>query len=100
MKLAERFKNAIKAFRGEHVVGTLCFGLEMHKCSECEYKNPENKAMVFYICDRKACDPCDNPDCKHTSKIEHAANFKSNEGLGMNNGYSDYWESEQAKEES
>ena len=94
MKLADRFKNALNAFLGRHVVGTMHYGLEMHKCSECEHKNPEKKTMVFYICDRKACNPCDNPDCKYTNKIEHAANFKSNEELGMNNGYSDYWETD------
>ena len=94
MKLAERFKNAINAFRGKRVIGNMHFGIEMHKCNECEHKNPypEKKTMVFYICDRKACAPCDNPDCRHTHKIEHAKNFKSNEELGKLNGYSDYWE--------
>ena len=31
---------------------------------------------IFYICDRKKCKRC-NSDCKHTSDINHAANFKS-----------------------
>lgn len=31
---------------------------------------------IFYICDRKKCENC-NPDCKHTSDILHAVNFKS-----------------------
>lgn len=32
---------------------------------------------VLYECDRKACgDTCPNADCHHTSKIEHAVNFK------------------------
>lgn len=30
---------------------------------------------IFYICDRKKCKRC-NPECKHTSDIIHAANFK------------------------
>ena len=25
---------------------------------------------------RKACDPCDNPDCHHTYDIRHALNFE------------------------
>ena len=31
---------------------------------------------IFYICDRKKCKSC-NSECKHTSDIIHAANFKS-----------------------
>lgn len=58
-----------------------------------------SSAKVFYICDRKACDPCDNPDCKHTHKIEHAKNFKSNKELGIANGYEHYWEVENASPE-
>lgn len=92
--LADRFKRAVKAFHGS-AVDTLHMGVEVHRCDKCEHKN-EKESMVFYICDRKACNPCDNPDCKHTPKIEHAKNFKSNEELGMNNGYSDYWEVERA----
>lgn len=30
---------------------------------------------IFYICDRKKCKRC-NSECKHTSDIIHAANFK------------------------
>lgn len=29
---------------------------------------------VLYLCDRKACEHCE-PECNHTSKIEHAINF-------------------------
>lgn len=54
-----------------------------------------DSSKVFYICDREACGPCKNPECNHTDNIEHAKNFKSNEELGMHNGYSDYWEVEQ-----
>lgn len=50
MKLTDRFKNAIKAFQGKHVVDTMHYGLEMHKCSECEHKNPEKKDHgVLYL---------------------------------------------------
>lgn len=30
---------------------------------------------IYYICDRKKCPKC-SPNCKHTSDISHAANFK------------------------
>lgn len=90
--LIDRLRAASNAFLGK-TVGTIHMDVSVHKCKECEYKQ-EEKRKVFYICDRKACDSCDNPNCKHTHKIEHAKNFKSNKELGMNNGYDDYWESE------
>ena len=31
---------------------------------------------IAYLCDRHACEICDNPDCNHTFEIEHAVNFK------------------------
>lgn len=92
MSLTSRLKSAAKAFFGKPV-GSLRFGVELHKCAECDKKKPEN--LVFYICDRNACNPCDNPDCKHTLDIQHAKNFKSNAELGKNNGYHDYWEQEE-----
>ena len=33
----------------------------------------ENK--VAYVCDRKQCENCSYPDCKHTTNIKHAKNF-------------------------
>ena len=30
---------------------------------------------VFYLCDRRACERC-SPNCKHTTDIRHAANFR------------------------
>ena len=35
---------------------------------------------VLYLCDRKACDPCDNPDCHRTYDIRHALNFERVQG--------------------
>lgn len=93
MSLLGRIKSAAKAFVGSPV-GSVHFGVALHKCDECDKKKPET--LVFYICDRKACDPCNNPDCKHTLDIKHAKNFKSNEELGKINGYNDYWEQEVA----
>lgn len=51
---------------------------------------------IFYICDRKKCKRC-NPECKHTSDIIHAANFKSLdiEADGQNVGATnDYFEND------
>jgi hypothetical protein len=31
-----------------------------------------NRIQVFYLCDRKACDNCSWPTCKHTSNPRHA----------------------------
>lgn len=36
----------------------------------------EKLEVVLYLCDRKQCDPC-NPECSHTSFVEHAVNFRS-----------------------
>lgn len=47
---------------------------------------------IFYICDRKKCKRC-NSECKHTSDIIHAANFKSldieadGQNIGATNDY-------------
>ena len=92
--LTDRLQSAANAFFGKPVCA-IHMGVSVHRCEECERKQ-EEKRKVFYICDRKACDPCGNPNCKHTPKIEHAKNFKSNKELGMNNGYDDYWESERS----
>ena len=42
--------------------------------------------MTLYICDRKQCGNRCNPDCQHTTNIEHAKNFKKESTTG------DYWE--------
>ena len=33
---------------------------------------------ILFLCDGKRCEACDNPECKHTSDINHAVNFKKN----------------------
>lgn len=95
----DRIRAAVRAFHCKPI-DTLHMGMEIHRCDKCEHKNPSPpETMVFYICDRKACNPCDNPECKHTNKVEHAKNFKSNAELGKNNGYSDYWEVDYREED-
>jgi len=42
---------------------------------------------VFYLCDRRACEKCRYPECKHTSDINHAAGF-------IRDGYGVYSQSE------
>ena len=41
---------------------------------------------TLYICDRKQCGDRCNPDCQHTTRIEHAKDFKRDSNTG------DYWE--------
>lgn len=49
-----------------------------------------SELKIFYLCDGRACDnPC-QPNCKYTSKIEHASYF---EKIGSGNDAS-YWERE------
>lgn len=31
---------------------------------------------VLYLCDRRACENCSYPRCKHTSDVTHALNFE------------------------
>ena len=35
-----------------------------------------NDVVVMYLCDRKACVRCDNPECHYTVDIRHAVNFE------------------------
>jgi len=46
---------------------------------------------VIYLCDKKACDKCSYPECKHTFNIDHAKNFDS---YRHNDANQDYWEQE------
>lgn len=46
---------------------------------------------VAYICDRKFCDECNNPECHHCFDITHAKNFKY---VSEN----EYWEKENESE--
>ena len=55
-------------------------------CIECwnqEIPGTEVKtepAKILYICDRRACHNCSYPNCAHTSDINHAVNFKCENG--------------------
>ena len=46
---------------------------------------------VAYICDRKFCEDCNNPECNHCFDIRHAKNF---ECIADN----EYWEKEEMTE--
>lgn len=48
---------------------------------------PIKPDTVLYLCDRRACENCAYPLCKHTTDIYHAVNFEK--GLGGR-----YWEKE------
>lgn len=34
---------------------------------------------ILFLCDRKACEKCSYPTCRHTPKLEHARNFAPEE---------------------
>lgn len=54
-------------------------------------------STIFYICDRKACDRC-NEFCFHTTDITHAKNFiKSTNPLCITE--YNYWENDEKKTE-
>lgn len=33
------------------------------------------KRNILFLCDRKACEKCSYPTCRHTPELEHARNF-------------------------
>lgn len=35
----------------------------------------EELAPIAFLCDRKACEKCSYPTCKHTANMNHAKNF-------------------------
>ena len=88
--LIDKCRDAYRAFRGKQI-GSLTFGIDVKKCSECDYKKQD---QIWYLCDRQACKNGCNPDCEHTSDIRHAKNFKDL----INNGT--YWEVEHETGES
>ena len=73
MTLTDRLRAARKAFFGKPI-GAIRMGIDVRKCSECEYKRKEERVM--YLCDGKTCSKCDNSECHHTYDISHAKNFK------------------------
>ena len=38
------------------------------------------KAEVLYLCDRKACKVCKPEQCRHTTDMNHAVNFRFSYG--------------------
>ena len=35
----------------------------------------EKERNILFLCDRKACEKCSYPTCRHTPELEHARNF-------------------------
>ena len=35
----------------------------------------EKERNILFLCDRKACEKCSYPQCRHTQELEHARNF-------------------------
>jgi hypothetical protein len=53
MKIIDRFKAAAKAFKGEPVrAGSIEFGLDLKRCSECEYKQECESTELNTKCDK------------------------------------------------
>lgn len=48
----------------------------MTRCFTGPEGESEPEVKVAYLCDKKSCAKCDNPDCHHTLDIEHAKNFE------------------------
>lgn len=40
-----------------------------------EFNIKKGDKKIAFICDRRACDTCSYPNCKHTTDIKHAENF-------------------------
>ena len=70
--LIDKCRDAYRAFRGKQI-GSLTFGIDVKKCSECEYRCG---ADILYLCDQQACQDCAYSDCEYTTDIRHAKNFE------------------------
>ena len=70
--LIDKFRDAYRAYRGKQL-GSLTFGVDVKKCSECDYRRG---ADILYLCDQRACQDCAYPDCEYTTDIRHAKNFE------------------------
>ena len=70
--LFDKCRDAYRAFRGKQI-GSLTFGVDVKKCSECDYRRG---ADILYLCDQRACSKCLYPECEYTTDIRHARNFE------------------------
>lgn len=74
----DRIKNAVDAFIGKPL-GSITYGLDIKKCSDCKYKRVED-GSVLYLCDRRACEEC-HEYCSHTCDVKHAVHFQNVKGV-------------------
>ena len=44
---------------------------------------------ILYLCNRKKCEDCQYPECKHTTDVNYAANFVKETVFDTDK---DYWE--------
>lgn len=54
----------------------LC-GANLDPGEMCDCKASLENPKITYLCDKRACNPCSNTECRHTTDITHAVNFKS-----------------------
>lgn len=81
--LLDRFKRAIRAFRGKASMTVEC-GIEVKECKKCEKAIKEAETVkVMYICNLKKCDNCAYPTCETTTDVEFAQNFRRIPGTNV-----------------
>lgn len=80
------FLLAVAFLLGVHVASSKFTDDAINDFCETQHLRDENKwfrdrmfdpVQVVYICDRRACDVCANPDCNHTFDVRHAKNFEN-----------------------
>ena len=81
--LIDKCRDAYRAFRGKQI-GSLTFGIDVKKCSECNYRRG---ADILYLCDQRACSNCLYPECEYTTDICHAKNFEYMDGYAKEKNY-------------
>lgn len=70
----------------------------MTRCFTGPEGESEPEFKVAYLCDKKSCAKCDNPDCQHTLNIEHAKNFERlDDGRYMEKSADDFFAKEEIR---
>ena len=60
------------------ICAKVCNGITQFDAAEIAEAFEEITPIAF-LCDRRACEKCSFPTCKHTLNINHAENFKKEE---------------------
>ena len=57
LSLRERFRDAVNAFRGRKI-GSIHLGIDVKRCSECEYRNDDIREELLVIAGARAAYMC------------------------------------------